>query len=315
MVDIDDTKVSASEVMKALHEFKTELGSTRDDVKSFMLETRNQYSALSQKMDEFNNRCSRLESKVDQMGVDQELVQDEVDDLRKELNVLQQRQLDLNLIIKGMPEVKSETTEQTRILVTKLFRVMGVPDATVDTAKRVGKKSGLVPRIILFTVINKQHKTELLAVKRKKTITAADIFPTGSAKQFIYIDQHLTKHNDQLFKRARDIGKERNTKYVWVKDGTIYMKQDDAARAIPIRSDNDLDNYGMPAGGTPGQKRKGDTSTNNHQRAPKQPKSGMTTRSMWAGNTIDTGETSSMIKTNGTDKTNGAPVYMDMINL
>ena len=56
----------------------------------------------------------------------------------------------------------------------------------------------------------------------------------------IYINECLTTENNNLFWKARNRGREKNYKYVWVKNGKIFVKKDPNAATIRVKIEKDL---------------------------------------------------------------------------
>lgn len=49
-----------------------------------------------------------------------------------------------------------------------------------------------------------------------------------------------TSHNKKMFKMVRDKGRDKNQKYKWTKNGTIYVSRYDKTRVLVIKSEGDL---------------------------------------------------------------------------
>ena len=62
----------------------------------------------------------------------------------------------------------------------------------------------------------------------------------GSGISGIYINEHLTKHNDHLFAACRNLRKERKIHSTWTWHGITYLKKLQNSRAVKIVNDDDL---------------------------------------------------------------------------
>jgi len=62
----------------------------------------------------------------------------------------------------------------------------------------------------------------------------------GSGISGIYINEHLTKHNDHLFAACRNLRKERKIHSTWTWHGITYLKKLQNSRAVKIMNDDDL---------------------------------------------------------------------------
>lgn len=56
----------------------------------------------------------------------------------------------------------------------------------------------------------------------------------------LYINEHLTINNKILFREARLRAKESSFRYVWIKDGKIFVRKDENSRIIHIQDINDI---------------------------------------------------------------------------
>ena len=273
--------------MAILTQMQQDMRNSREEAKvqseRFFNVVTKHHQELASKMEEISARFGTLESRVNEMTSEQSGIKNDMEQMKTDLNYLQQKQLDLNLVIKGMPEIKNENPEQTHQLMQKLLDCIGVDINCVTSSKRIGKKGGSTPRIILFTVDQKENKHGIITAKRANQVVASDIFDNASPNQAIYVDEQLTRQNGHLLKMARKLKEDSNTEFVWVKDGTVYVKQTKESQAVAIRNEHDLSSFGKSASGKSGNKRKNDNNGTANQRAPKQSKTyapaGVTTRS------------------------------------
>ena len=119
-------------------------------------------------------------------------------------------------------------------IVAKMGNVFNVP---VDKVKayRLGK-GGQHPAPIKLCFDNEKNKNELLQAKKKKKITTKDL--GYSVENFIYVDHDLTKKNQELYKQARLFKRDKQFKFIWIKNGKIYLREDEKSKIIQV---DDLD--------------------------------------------------------------------------
>ncbi|KAJ8946190.1 hypothetical protein NQ318_001702 [Aromia moschata] len=93
------------------------------------------------------------------------------------------------------------------------------------------------PKSIIVKLNSRSYKDEILAaIRRQKGITVDKIgFNTANSK--IYINDHLTLHNQLLFKKTRDYCKTKDIK-CWTRDCKIYLKHPRAGRNMWISDEN-----------------------------------------------------------------------------
>ena len=92
---------------------------------------------------------------------------------------------------------------------------------------------------ILVKFLSKRKRNELLRaskVKSKKTkLTTSDIGFPGECKN-IYIDENLTSYRSFLFRSARRSKEVNHYKYVWIRNGNVYMRKDENNPVLLIKS-------------------------------------------------------------------------------
>lgn len=173
---------------------------------------------------------------------------DELEKVKGELNNLRQRKLERNLIIKGLPERKDESTTDLENIVQESFHILNVVSVTrLTEAKRIGRIIDGKPRLVLITLSSLEVKQEVLRAKKKMEMTAEQIIVGGTAlgraDAVIYIDEHLTSQTAFLLKSARELKAQYGLQYVWVKNGNVYIKKSDKTRALLLRNVLDVEAF------------------------------------------------------------------------
>lgn len=59
--------------------------------------------------------------------------------------------------------------------------------------------------------------------------------------QEIYINEHLTLENLQIFLEAKKKGKENNSKFIWTKDCKIFMRKSEKSKTKIIKNKKDIE--------------------------------------------------------------------------
>lgn len=83
-------------------------------------------------------------------------------------------------------------------------------------------------------VVDKKRRHGVLTIKQ-----VIDIDINGS----IYIDEFLKTETHTLYRRVKDVARDIECKYVWVKHGCIFARMNDGVDKINIRSHADLDTF------------------------------------------------------------------------
>ena len=97
-----------------------------------------------------------------------------------------------------------------------------------DLSKR---KDGSTPVIVQFLSADK--KTEIM--RQRKKLKGSDIF----------LNDHLTQKNNELFAEARRLKKEGKIFGTWTMNCNIFVKKNEHANKVMIKSKQDLDKLKM----------------------------------------------------------------------
>jgi hypothetical protein len=80
----------------------------------------------------------------------------------------------------------------------------------------------------------------LNARRSKRHFTLRDIGDIGQGddeSRNVYINESLTPFNRKLYAKARNLKSEKKVKYLWVRDGNIYVRKTDGSDRITIRNE------------------------------------------------------------------------------
>lgn len=85
-----------------------------------------------------------------------------------------------------------------------------------------------------------QHiRDSILAAKKKLRLSTACL--GASPPVNVFINENLTKFRNHLYAEARKFKKSNKYKYVWVRNGNIYVRKTEGCHAKLIKSLSDLD--------------------------------------------------------------------------
>ncbi|KAJ2943110.1 hypothetical protein O0L34_g18800 [Tuta absoluta] len=153
-----------------------------------------------------------------------------------------------NVEISGIPQKHGENLVSilNSITATVGFQLR---DTDIDTIHRVRRftttadgRQGTDPRppAIIVRFCQRRRKDELIsAVRARRSLTTANAGLSGAATP-VYVNEHLTAANKLLLNQARELKKELNFTYLWVKQCKIFMRKDDNSKVYCIASDADF---------------------------------------------------------------------------
>ncbi|PZC81049.1 hypothetical protein B5X24_HaOG213389 [Helicoverpa armigera] len=191
-------------------------------------------------------RLDKLEEKVN-VTVPSSDLEGQVYRLKQELQEREQDLLSNDIEIAGIPEVPGEGI--THIVLT-VANKLGMPleERDIVDAGRAGAPRALVeggpaprPRPIVVRLARRSSRDALLKCSRvRRGATTADMGIAGPPCKF-YVNERLTKLNRQLFQRAREIAGRVKWRFVWTRDGKIFVKKENGSTRHRIRTEADLD--------------------------------------------------------------------------
>ncbi|XP_063635112.1 uncharacterized protein LOC134805837 [Cydia splendana] len=170
--------------------------------------------------------------------------------LKMDLNDRDQEILCNDVEIVGIPEENNERTLHLAHIVSKKLGVQ-LEEHDIVNAERAGvahrseTQDGRAPRPRPIVVRLARHslRDQLLAAARtRRGVTTADMGLSSSAKTF-YVNERLTRHNRQLFYKARAEALRCLWKFVWTRDGCIYARKEEGAPRRRLRIEADITKF------------------------------------------------------------------------
>lgn len=155
--------------------------------------------------------------------------------LEDRIVALEQEKRERNLIVTNIPVEEEKNTNE---VVVNLMEFMGLSAEVGEfSAKRLSKKEAAP---ILVELRNSQTRNLLIQKRREKGILrASDLGCSGD--NIVYLNEDLPKSKQELFAKVRKTFKvDRKFKYVWIKNGKIYVKKTEFSKAALIRSEEDF---------------------------------------------------------------------------
>ena len=198
---------------------------------------------IGRQLNDIDTRFGEVENRVSGVEVNNVEVKHEVDKLKQTINALRQDKMIADIIISGVPECESENKDKMFPLVQTIMETLSCDKPyTIVSAHRIGRASDVngkkKDRSILVQFANKDEKYDILACKKKKTITCDQIVlngePVGTNEQKIYFDERLTKSTNDLYYAARKLRSKNLITHTWIRYGNVYVKEDDSTDPIRI---------------------------------------------------------------------------------
>ncbi|XP_045455079.1 uncharacterized protein LOC123664606 [Melitaea cinxia] len=168
--------------------------------------------------------------------------QTEIKESKTRINDLEQRAREKNLDIQCVPE---HNNENLLAIMKQLGSVVGseLHDDKILNCTRVAKvnRQSHRPRSIVVQFSSPYARDSFLAsvIKYNKNHSNDKLNTThigiGGIKKSIYVMEHLSPANKALHAATRIKAKEKGYKYVWVRNGRIFVRKDDSSDLKTIK--------------------------------------------------------------------------------
>lgn len=219
-----------------------------------MSETKNKDAEITKTLNKIIEKLNSMEKKLDgaleenrKLREEMRKKDEEIKNLRKDIDALQQRSRINNVEIGNFPITKDENLVDVVIAIANKVGVQ-LGENDIQAVHRVPRFKKDATKNVVVQFCSRWKKNILLnacATFRKNNgnkMTAKQVKPS-LADQPIYVSEHLTPKNKALLKKTKDKAKSVQWKYVWTKDGSIFMRKDETdRRRIPITQEEDLVN-------------------------------------------------------------------------
>ncbi|CAG4976737.1 unnamed protein product [Parnassius apollo] len=207
------------------------------DLNNHLSEVDTTLSDLNEQSISFDTRLKTVESQVSKDNY----LSDKLDVMEIKLAAMEQQARDCNIEISNLPERRGENLVTVIINIGVLINQQIQPSDIIlaHRVPHVGENDKR-PKNAIIKFKSKILRDNFVASYRaKKGLTSEQLSITGSSNK-IYINEHLTLKNKQIFRESREKAKTCNYKYVWYKNGTVLVRKTDSSPVLPIRSLQDL---------------------------------------------------------------------------
>lgn len=221
---------------------KVELEPIRKDIQSF-IELKQAVLLLSANQEEMQKSISTLAAENQQLKADNYALHSTVTDMSDRLNNMEQHLRENNLEIHGIPEYRAENIRSVlQHCANVVNHQIGSEDVVNCTRVAKQNRDSKLPRTIIVRFKSVSSRDEFYsAVHRYNKSHPRDKLNTSllgyaGEKVPVYVSEHLSQHNKALHAEARKKAKAECHKYVWVRNGRIYVRKDETSQYILIKN-------------------------------------------------------------------------------
>lgn len=212
------------------------------DISAELSDLKGSLNFISRQYDDMHSILEERSKQIDQLQKENNSMKPIIKDLNFRLTQMEQHARSCNIEIISLPEHKSENLNVT---VTQLCKVVSCPlkESDIITATRIAKLNpeGMRPRSVIVKVISPYVRDEILAAVIKfNKANPTDKLNTahlgiGGDKKPVYVAEHLAPQNRALHQATRLSAKEKNYRFVWVRNGRIFAKKNENSDRLLIK--------------------------------------------------------------------------------
>lgn len=235
----DSDEEAAAEGGEEVADLKTMLQSVMKKQDTLLSQNKDMMKKL-QKMDNLEvlvrEYKEALDVKVEQLEAENKSLRSYTEKLEERIEDLEQRSRICNIEITGLPETKGEDPV---LAAAKIGETLGIPNARekILVAHRV--PSTRSPKPLIVNLATRVDKVNWLQKYKNTRLTCKQVSPSLPDTR-LYLNEHLAPHNKKLLKETKDFAKEKNFKYVWVREGKVFLRKAEGHKIFKIRCESDL---------------------------------------------------------------------------
>lgn len=232
-------KLTLEDIMKAIMDLK-------EDQKSSEVSFNKSFEDMNSRLEDSTNAVRQQSEKFDKylkiiedLVVENKSLQKKVVELENRLDHLEQYSRINTLEIKGIPQVPNEDVFGVVAEVGKALN-MTISTSMIDACHRLRKSEDYDgPPGIIVKFVRRGDKEEMLQKCRvKKNLSTRHMNRSDDIP--VYINESLAPARRRLFAQARQLKKEKDYKYVWLRSGKIFFRKADEAKVITVTCQADF---------------------------------------------------------------------------
>jgi Baculovirus FP protein len=227
---LESMNSSISLILTTLQEVTKALENQAQSYDNLLKENQSQTKTIEKLVNEVNE-CKKVNKAVTE----------ENENLNRKINDLEQYSRNFNLEIQGVPVTDSENTYT---IVADIANYLG-EDITTDDIEfchrlRKSDRNPSKPPAIVAKFYSRQIKEGILIAKRKSETLMTGALGFGNVtNNKIFINEHLTSMNKNLFWLARNT-KQLGYKYAWTKAGKVFLRKNEDSPVIRVQKQSDI---------------------------------------------------------------------------
>lgn len=158
--------------------------------------------------------------------------------LNNKINIIEQRSRLDNIEIHGIPSTPNENLQNVVIKIGELNNVNVDENDLIDVHRLPTGKNQDHPGIIV-QFRNKKIRNQYYVARKTSQVYGDDI-DIRLPHLRIFVNENLTSLNRKLYNLARKLKTDKGYKYVWTREGSVFVRKDEKGPALRIQKEEDL---------------------------------------------------------------------------
>lgn len=223
--------------MEKLYADNINIKKSLSEVGTRLSEVEKSLDFASERQDSLETRTSELEGKASRTSA----IPTEISNLQYKISVMEQQARQCNIEISNLPERKGENLiNLVQCLSNEIKSPVQPSDiVAIHRVPHADSKNAHPKNIIVKLTSRLLRDNFISAYRTTKGVDSARLSVSGSPHK-IYVNEHLTLSNKQLFRQSREAANKQNYKYVWIKHGITLARKSDTSPVIAIRTSEDI---------------------------------------------------------------------------
>lgn len=203
---------------------------------------------INNQYEELKNELQGKLTQIKELKNENENLKSTVKDLNSRLCIMEQHSRMSNLEIQCLPEHKAENLPN---IIQQIGKATGsnITDADIHKCTRIAKLNpeNTRPRSVIVKFSSPRIRDTFLAgvlkfnKKNKEDKLNTSHIGIGGDKRPIYVVDHLTPELKKIHAFARLTAKKLNYKFVWIKNGRVFLRKSDDSEHIAVRNIEQLE--------------------------------------------------------------------------
>lgn len=224
--------------------FQYKINPQLSEVRTALTSIESSVSYFNEELEKVKKETAAQAAKIESIRLENESLRAANLVLASRLAHFDQQSRSSNVEIQCVPESKQENLIKT---VQQLGKVIKCPlnEAEIHVCSRLAKINSTSPRprSILVKFSSPRLRDEFLAATSKfnksnkdDKLNTSHLGIGGSNKSPVYVVEHLTPENKALHAAARSKARELKYKFVWIRDGRVFMRKNEESNYVFVKN-------------------------------------------------------------------------------